>query len=134
MKKIISIILVLAIVLSLCTTVFADYQPYDIGGVTESCSLFISGTTATCTSTATFSTTNVSSIKITQTLEKQGFLWMWGRYDGDWTETLTKSGTMTTKINNLSSGNYRVKSVFVITKKDGASQTFTLYSAERTVP
>lgn len=134
MKRLISVILVLAVVLSLCTTVFADYQLYDIGGVTEQSYLYISGTTATCTSSSSFSTSNVSFVKITQSLEKQGFLWTWGKYAGDWTKTLTKSGNLTTTAYDLSSGNYRVKSVFVITLKDGTSQTITLYSAEKTVP
>ena len=134
MKKLISVILVFAVVLSLCTTVFADYQLYDVGNVTKLSTLSVSGTTATCTSLATFANTDVSSVKITQTLEKQGFLWIWGRYAGDWTKTLTKSGNLSTTVYNLSSGNYRVKSVFVITLKDGTSQTITLYSAEKTVP
>ena len=133
MKKLISVILILAVVFSLCTTVFADYQLYDISSTTELSSLSISGTTATCTSRITTTSTDISSIKITQTIEKQGFLWIWGRYAGDWTKTLTKSGNLTTTVYNLTSGNYRVKSVFVITLKDGTSQTITLYSAEKTV-
>lgn len=133
MKRLISVILVLVVVLSLCTTVFADYQLYDIGGISERSLLSISGTTATCTSTSSFSTTNVSSVKITQSLEKQGFLWIWGNYTGETTKTLTKSGSLTTNVYSLPNGKYRVKSVFVITLKDGTSQTITLYSAEKTV-
>ena len=133
MKKLILVVLVLAVVLSLCTTAFADYQLYDIGGITEQSSLYISGTTATCISLSSFSTSNVSSVKITQTLEKQGFLWIWGKYAGDWTKTLTKSGNLSNTVYNLPNGKYRVKSVFVITLKDGTSQTVTLYSAEKTV-
>lgn len=134
MKKLISVVLVVAVVFSLCVTVFADYQLCDIGDAVEESILFISGTTASCTSKATFADTEISSIKITQTLEKQGFLWTWGKYDGDWSKTLTKSGALTTKVYNLSGGNYRVKSVFVVTLKDGRSQTITLYSDEKSVP
>ena len=133
MKRIISFILVFVVVLSFSTMIFADYQLYDITSATEFSRLDISGTTATCTSTASIASTDISTIKITQTLEKQGFLWIWGRYAGDWTKTLTKSGNLSTKVYNLPSGNYRVKSVFVITLKDGTSQTITLYSAEKTV-
>lgn len=133
MKRLISIILVLAVVLSLCTTVFADYQLYDISNSSEFSKLDISGTTATCISQISTQSTDISSIKITQTLEKQGFLWIWGKYAGDWTTTLTKSGNLANTVYNLTSGNYRVKSVFVITLKDGTSQTITLYSAEKTV-
>lgn len=133
MKKILSIVLVIAVVLSLCTTIFADYQLYDIAGIEESSSLFIEGTTATCISRAIWTSTDVASFKITQSLEKQGFLWIWGKYDGYWTKTLTKSGNLYTKVYDLPKGKYRVKSVFLITMKDGTTQTFTVYSGERTV-
>ena len=133
MKKLLSIILVIAVVLSLCTIVFADYQLYDIGGLTEESLLIIEGTTATCISEATWYEEDVASFKITQSLEKQGFLWIWGKYDGYWTKTLTKSGVLNTKVYNLSKGKYRVKSTFLITMKDGATQTFTVYSGEEKV-
>ncbi len=133
MKKLIAIILVITVALSLCTTVFADYQVCDIGGTSEQSYLYISGTTATCISQISSLNTDVLSINITQTLEKQGFLWIWGKYAGDWNKTLTKSGVLNTKVYNLPSGNYRVKSVFVITLKDGRSQTITLYSDEQAV-
>ncbi len=133
MKKLIAVILVITVALSLCTTAFADYQVCDIGGNVEQSIIYISGTTATCVSQIDSMPTDVSTIKITQTLEKQGFLWIWGKYAGDWNKTLTKSGVLNTKVYNLPSGNYRVKSVFVITLKDGRSQTITLYSAERAV-
>lgn len=133
MKKLLSIILVIAVVLSLCTTVFANHQFYDIGGVTEDSVLVINGTTATCISIASWTSEDVASFKITQSLEKQGFLWFWGKYDGYWTKTLTKSGNLSTTVSNLSKGNYRVRSDFVITMVDGATQSFTLYSGERTV-
>lgn len=134
MKKLIAIILVITVAFSLCTTVFADYQPLDLDNGVKDSILNISGTTATCVSQISTFSTEISSIKITQTLEKQGFLWTWGKYDGDWSKTLTKSGALTTKVYNLSSGNYRVKSVFVVTLQDGRSQTITLYSDEKSVP
>ena len=134
MKRLISVVLVLVVVLSLCTTVFADYQLYDITSAIEFSRLDISGTTATCTSTVSVGSTDISSIKITHSLEKQGFLWIWGKYTGETTKTLTKSGSLTTKVYSLPNGKYRVKSIFVITLKDGTSQTITLYSAEKTVP
>ena len=133
MKKALSIILVIAVVLSLCTTVFANYQLYDIAGVTEDSILIIEGTTAICISDATWTSTDVESFKITQSLEKQGFLWIWSKYDGYWTKTLTKTGVLSTTVYNLSKGKYRVKSTFLITMKDGTTQTFSVYSGERTV-
>ena len=92
MKKLIAVILVIAVAFSLCTTVFADYQVCDIGSIAEQSIIYISGTTATCVSKIDSLSTDVSTVKITQTLEKQGFLWTWGKYDGDWSKTLTKSG------------------------------------------
>ena len=133
MKKLLSIILVIAVVLSLCTTVFADYQLYDIAGVMEDSTLIIEGTTAICLSEAVWFEEDVASFKITQSLEKQGFLWIWGKYDGYWTKTLTKTGVLSTTVYNLSKGKYRVKSTFLITMKNGATQTFTLYSGEEKV-
>ena len=133
MKKLLSIILVIAVVLSLCTTVFANYQLYDIGGVTEDSLLFIDENIATCISRACWTSTNVASFKITQSLEKQGFLWIWSKYAGEWTKTLTQTGNLYCKVYSLPKGKYRVKSVFLITLVDGTTQTFTLYSAERTV-
>ncbi len=133
MKKIISVILVIAVVLSLFTTVFADHQFYDIAGVTEDSILIIEGTTATCISRAVWFDTDVESFKITQSLEKQGFLWIWGKYDGYWTKTLTKTGVLNTTVYNLSKGKYRVKSTFLITMKDGTTQTFSVYSGEEKV-
>ena len=133
MKKLLSIILVIAVVLSLCATVFADYQPYDIAGVTEDSILYIDGTTATCISEAVWFDTDVASFKITQSLEKLCFLWIWSKYDGYWTKTLTKTGVLSTTVYNLAKGKYRVKSVFLITMKDGTTQTFSVYSGERTV-
>ena len=133
MKKLLSIILVIAVVISLCTAVFADYQFYDIAGVTEDSILIIEGTTATCISHAVWGSTDVASFKITQSLEKQGLLWIWGKYDGYWTKTLTKTGVLSTTVYNLPKGKYRVKSVFLITMKDGTTQTFTVYSGEEKV-
>ena len=126
--------MVFDVALSMCTTIFADYQLYDIASTIESSRRNAIGTSVAYISRLFTKNTDFSSIKIIQFLEKQGFLWIWGRYAGDWTKTLTKSGNLTTTVYNLTGGNCRVKSVFVITLKDGASRTITLYSAEKTVP
>lgn len=133
MKKLLSIILIIAVVLSLCTTVFANYQLYDIAGIQEESLLFIEGNIATCISRVISFSTDVESIQLTQSLEKQGFLWIWSKYAGEWTKTLTQSGNLYCKVYFLPKGNYRVKTVFTFTMKNGATQTFTLYSAEESV-
>lgn len=95
--------------------------------------LSISGITAYCTSDA-YGIETVS-ITVEQTLQKQGFLWLWSDVkDANWTTTVkmntvafdnTKSG--------LSSGKYRLKSVFTFTDKYGKTETITEYSAVKSI-
>ena len=76
-------------------------------------------------------------VKITaeQYLQKQGILWIWSTYDSaEWTKTvysnvLTVSNTKT----GLSSGKYRLKTVFTFTDKQGKTETITVYSDEKSV-
>lgn len=96
--------------------------------------LSISGTTASCQTEVTASD-GVSSITVVQTLQKH---WAFGIYNdvsgASWTKTvnnrtLTVSGTKS----GLDSGTYQVKSVVTVTAKDGTSETFTVYSATKTI-
>lgn len=105
---------------------------YEIADEAQS-SLRINGSTATCQSTVT----NSSAVKITaeQTLQKQGFLWSWGTYDGaKWTKTVNVSTiSMSNTKTGLSSGKYRLKTVFTLTDKNGKSEAITVYSDSKTV-
>lgn len=105
---------------------------YEIADYATS-SLSISGTTAYCTSTA--SGLGVVSITVEQTLQKQGFLWLWYGVDGaSWKTTVNKSSiSVSNTKSGLSSGKYRLKSVFTLTDSTGKTETITVYSAEKNV-
>ena len=121
--------------ISPCT--YAAAAPVDNGvapcyeiATSASSTLSISGTTATCISRCN----GVSTVSITavQTLQKQGLLWIWSAVDGaEWTETVSLGsiGMSNTKT-NLSSGTYRLKSVFTLTNSSGETETITVYSTE----
>ncbi len=96
--------------------------------------LNISGKTAYCTSTTDGA--NAVSITVEQTLEKySGWLWMWDDVDGArWTKTVNiKTISVSNIKSELSSGTYRLKSIFTLTSLDGKSETITVYSEEKTI-
>lgn len=105
---------------------------YEIVSYAQS-NLSISGTTAYCTSTV--SGPDVVSITVEQTLQRQGFLWLWYKVDGaNWTNTFYKdSCSVTNTKSGLSSGKYRLKTVFTLTNKSGKSETITVYSVEKSI-
>lgn len=105
---------------------------YEIASNAQS-SLIFSGTTAYCTSNA--GGFDAVSITVEQTLQKQGFLWMWYKVDGaSWTKTLNKDSiSLSNTKSSLSSGKYRLKSVFTFTDKNGKSETITVYSNEKSI-
>ena len=98
--------------------------------------LYIDGTTATCISTITGGS-SVTSITIEQTLQKEGFLWIYSKYDDGsvWTTTVNKKGTsFTNEKSGLESGKYRVKSVFTLNTSTGKSEKITIYSDPVKIP
>ena len=140
MRKVISLLMSLLMCFSLSLTASAQtvsvsiVQPYYEKAYDATSKLTISGTTATCKS---YVRGNSEVIKITaeQYLPKQGFLWIWSTYDdAEWTKTeysntLAMSNTKT----GLSSGRYRLKTVFTLTDKNGKTETITVYSDEKSV-
>lgn len=96
--------------------------------------LYVSLNTAECTSKCT-GASNVVQITVEQTLQKFWGLWIWNDVDGvSW--STTKSGSYASVVNTksgLSSGTYRLKSVFTLTTSDGKSETITIYSDEETI-
>lgn len=94
--------------------------------------LSISGQTAYCTSETDGE--NVVSIAVEQTLEKySGWLWIWNDI-ANWTKTINQSTISVSHTQSgLSSGTYRLKSVFTLTDSNGESETITIYSNEKTV-
>jgi len=140
MKKIISILMSLMICLSLPSTVSAHaiptnfIQPYYELAMDAKSYLDIRGTIATCIS-QTDGMSGVVKIVINQYFQKQGFLWIWSTYDGaEWSETTySDSHAIVNTKSGLTSGKYRLKSVFTLTDKNGETEIFTVYSDEMTV-
>ena len=111
----------------------SDISPaYEIASETLSI-LSISERTAYCTSEAYGA--DAVSITVEQTLQKQGFLWLWyGVPDASWITTVEDNSLLfvNTK-DDLSDGKYRLMSVFTLTDKYGKTETITVYSDEKSV-
>lgn len=140
MRKVISMLMCLLLCFSFSVTASAKIiptnvvQPYYEKASEAKSELIINGTTAICESTLK-GKSNVTKIVAAQTLEKQGFLWIWSTYDGtEWTKTAyTNSLAMSNTKTGLTSGKYRLKTVFTLTDKQGKTETVTVYSDEKTV-
>ena len=107
---------------------------YDIADCAYS-ELNIVGTKAECVSKA--SGDNTAKISVEQTLQKySGWFWIWDDVDGAlWTRTENMSSVrLSNTKSDLTSGTYRVKSVFTLTDKNGKTETITVYSDEQNVP
>ncbi len=95
----------------------------------------VSSSTAECTSMC-LSDLDVVSITIEQTLEKHsGWFWIWNNVDGaNWVSTrYSSSYTVVNSKSGLTSGTYRLKSVFTLTDSSGQTETITVYSDEVTI-
>lgn len=106
---------------------------YDIADSAYS-ELDIVGTSAECQSQA-FGV-NAAQITVEQTLQKySGWFWIWDDVDGaSWTRTENRSSvSLSNTKSGLTSGTYRVKSVFALIDKDGKTETITVYSSEKKV-
>lgn len=96
--------------------------------------LGISGNTAYCTSEA--NTDDIVSISVEQTLEKySGLLWIWNEVDGaTWSSSANRNSiTAYNSKSGLSSGKYRLKSVFTLRNSSGETETITVYSDEKSI-
>lgn len=141
-KKLLSAIIAVAMIFGFAITASAEATnaqsyaatPYYLLATNNYAKLTISGTTASCESGAT-GLPSVTKIVVVQTLEKH---WAFGLFFGvdgaSWkTTSSSKSLTFQNSKTGLSSGTYRVKSVFTVTTKDGQTETVTVYSAEKTI-
>lgn len=144
MKRIISAIVALILALSSISTVAsADNSlsvriddPIIVNYVlTNSCrsNLSIDSGKASMTSSA-YGLTKVTKITATQTLEKKNG-YIWNAVSGSsFTKTVNSYHiTMSNSKNGLSSGTYRLKTVFVLKSSDGKTETATAYSDEQTI-
>lgn len=105
---------------------------YDVSDYAYS-TLSISGTSASCSSRVLRS--DAVEITATQYLQKQGFLWIWTTYDSTkWTKTVSTNVIyMSNTKTGLSSGKYRLKTVFKLTYSDGSTESITVYSDKMSV-
>ncbi len=106
---------------------------YEIAAETTSL-LNISGNTAYCTSEA--NADDIVNISVEQTLEKySGLLWIWNEVDGaKWSSSANRNSiTVYNSKSGLSSGKYRLKSVFTLRNSNGETETITVYSNEKTI-
>lgn len=133
-KKVISLILVLALCMTFSLAVSAQAaELYTVDSRVRTSKLTISSTTATCKSYYNDQSGDTSKVVIEQSLEKQSLLLFWSTYAGEWTQTTNGSvATLTNKVYDLPSGTYRVKTVFTVTI-DGTTQSITAYSDKATV-
>lgn len=134
LKKIISI--ALATIMLICfwgLNVSAnDVMPCDLYTASASSSLTISGTKATCISKATGYSGETTKIVISQTLQKKSILGTWSKVSS-WSETDSGYiGSATNTKSSLSSGTYRLKTVFTV-YAGSDYETITKYSSEKTV-
>lgn len=140
MKKVISLLICLLMCVSFSATASAQTvsasvaQPYYEMTSIATSELVINGTTATCRSTIRgFS--DVTKITAEQYLEKNAGAWFWGTYDNAaWIKTvysnvLAMSNTKT----GLTSGKYRLKTIFKLTDKNGKTENITVYSDVKVV-
>ena len=94
----------------------------------------MSGKTAYCTSVV--GGKKAVSITVEQTLEKySGWFALWNDVDdADWSKTFNQSTiSFSNAKSGFASGTYRLKSVFTLKNSIGATETITIYSAERKV-
>lgn len=146
--KLKKILVSLGVLLCFCTSfsavayadMTASFPDYGISVLYENArnpvsNLSISNNTAYLTSSANGDGT-AASITVTQTLQKQGFLWIWTNVKGaSWSKQVTGGSIrLSNTKSGLGSGKYRVKSVFTLTDRNGESETITVYSDEARVP
>lgn len=115
--------------------IIVDEEKMQYENVRSLCnSLTISSTTAYCDSICT-GFNNVVQISVVQTLQKFWGLWIWDDVNGaSWQDTsMTNEIDMSTSKSGLSSGTYRLKSVFTLRTQNGQTETITIYSSEETI-
>ena len=134
MKKMVSIILVVVMILTPITTVnasAAEYSTYDLSSCNKTSALTISNSTATCRSVF-LGSADVSKVKVEQHLQKKSLL-IWSNVSSFSTTITGKNASFTNTKSSLSSGSYRLKSVFTVTMSDGQTETVTVYSDTKTI-
>lgn len=120
-------------VVSLTNVVSAqEVSVYDLYTKSTFSTLTISGTTATCKSEATGYSGTTTKIVIVQTLQTKTSSGTWSKVKA-WSETDTGyKGSLTNYAYSLSTGTYRLKSVFTV-YAGTQYETITKYSSRKTI-
>ena len=107
----------------------------DVNGSRKHSVLTISSNNAKCTSTYVESNTQVRSIKVVQVLEKKNSNGTFTSVSGGtWTTTVYSStASVTSEKKSITSGTYRLKTVFTATLSNGTTETTTVYSSNKTI-
>lgn len=133
-KKLVSLICVM-IVSIFCFGIAVSAEiiaPCTLYTDSASSTLTISETTATCSSTAKGYANVTTKIVIKQTLQKKSSSGIWCKV-ASWSETDTGyKGSATNTKSGLSSGTYRLKTIFTV-YAGSDYETITKYSSEKTV-
>lgn len=130
LKKIIAMLMAAVMsVACLGTVAFADgVMPRYVYATNCESNLSISNSTATCTSKATGKVGQTTKIVIEQTLQKQTTSGSWSSV-ASWSKTAaSRTCTATNTKSSLSSGTYRLKSVFYVYEGVNYEQ-ITVYSS-----
>ncbi len=129
-KRVLAFLLAAVFALSLVMSVSAEtVATYDLAGIKRSL-ISYSGGRAHCVSSITDADNVIKHVKIDQSLEKFAFLWFWTVEDGPRSYNSGSGNATFQNYKSVSTGTYRVKSVFTVTLKDGRSETVTVYSSE----
>lgn len=133
-KKLVSVIFVI-VVSVMCFGMVASAEgavPFTIYTYSTTSTLTISGTKATCVSKATGYSGETTKIVMEQTLQKKTSSGGWSEV-ASWSETDTGYiGSATNTKSSLSSGTYRLKTVFTV-YAGSDYEVLTKYSTEKTV-
>lgn len=142
LKKLLSLVVAAICICSFSANIYAaktgapavlEISPRYSYTISTSSDLTTSGKSAACKSSIT-ANFEVTKIVINQYLQKKSDS-SWGTVpNGSWTKTVnTFVGSAENTKSSLSSGTYRLKTVFTVTTKTGQSETITVYSTEKTI-
>lgn len=134
LKKIVSVVLIFVLSIIAVSSVVSASEISIYTLYTSSCNstLTTSGTTATCTSKATGYLGETTKIIFNQTLQKKSSSGAWNNFDS-WSETVySYKGSVSNTKYSLSSGTYRLKTVFTVYAGTN-SEEITKYSSEKTI-
>lgn len=135
LKKIISIMLCFVVIMSICTISASASELISVNyAYTRSCSSDISVSNKTITAKSSVIGYNGTTTKVVikQTLQKKTSSGIWTSAGSANSTTNSYRATLSKKYTGLSSGKYRLKSVFTVYAGNN-SETITKYSSEKTV-